>query len=74
VVVRMQRDAEAYNAGIRPGDVIVGFNGRPVDDPSQLYRYVADARVGSTAAVTVLRSGRTVDLKVPIVADPRTRQ
>ena len=44
VVVRMQRNAEAYNAGIRPGDVIVGFNGRPVDDPSQLYRYVADAR------------------------------
>jgi Do/DeqQ family serine protease len=74
VVVRMQRNAEAYNAGVRPGDVIVGFNGRPVDDPSQLYRYVADARVGSTAAITVLRSGRTVDLKVPIVADPRTRQ
>ena len=74
VVVRMQRNAEAYNAGVRPGDVIVGFNGRPVDDPSQLYRYVADARVGSTATVTVLRSGRSVEFKVPIVADPRTRQ
>jgi serine protease Do len=74
LVVRMQRNAEAYNAGVRPGDVIVGFNGRPVDDPSQLYRYVADARVGSTATVKVLRSGRSIELKVPIVADPRTQQ
>ena len=74
VVVRMKRNSEAYDAGIRPGDVIVGFNGQPVDDPSQLYRLVADAPVGSTATVTVLRNGRTIDFKVPIVADPRTRQ
>jgi serine protease Do len=74
VVIRMQRNAEAYNAGVRPGDVIIAFNGRPVDDPSQLYRHVADAAIGSTATVTVLRSGRPIELKVPIVADPRTRQ
>ena len=32
------RASAAYDAGIRPGDVIVGFNGTQVDDPSQLYR------------------------------------
>ena len=74
LVVRMQRNAEAYTAGVRPGDIIVAFNGKPVDDPSTLYRLVADAQIGSTAAVRVLRSGRTQDLRVPIVADPRTRQ
>ena len=42
----MSRDSEAYDAGIRPGDVIVGFNGQPVDDPSQFFRLVADAQLG----------------------------
>jgi serine protease Do len=74
VVVRMLRNAEAYNAGMRPGDIIVGFNSRPVDDPSALYRLVADAQVGSTATVRVLRGGRTLDLRVPIVVDSRSRQ
>lgn len=74
VVVRMLRNAEAYGAGLRPGDIIVGFNGRPVDDPSALYRLVADAAVGSTATLRVYREGRNVDLRVPIVSDARTRQ
>ena len=73
IVVRMLRNSEAYAAGIRPGDVIVAFNNRPVDDPSQLYRQVADAPVGSTATVRVLRNGRTLDLRVPIVDDQRSR-
>jgi serine protease Do len=73
LVARMSRNSEAYDAGVRPGDVIVGFNGKSVDDPSQLYRMVADAKIGSTAAVRVLRSGRATDLKVPIVSDTRGR-
>jgi serine protease Do len=73
VVVRMLRDTEAYSAGLRPGDVIVALNGKPVDDPSTLYRLVADAQVGSTVTLRVLRNGRTQDLRIMIVADPRTR-
>jgi S1-C subfamily serine protease len=74
LVIRMVRGSEAYDAGIRPGDVIVGFNGTKIDDPSQLYRLVADARIGSTATVKVLRNGRTLDIKVPIVSDSRGRR
>jgi len=74
VVVRMLRDSAAFSAGVRPGDIIVGFNNRTVDDPSALYRMVADAQIGSTATIRVLRDGRALDVRVPIVADPRTRQ
>ena len=68
VVSRMMRDSESYEAGLRPGDVIVGFNGQPVDDPSQFFRLVADAKVGSTASVTALRNGREMEFKLPIVS------
>ena len=45
----MYRNSEAYEAGLRPGDVIVAFNGQTVDDPSQFCRLVADAKIGTTA-------------------------
>ena len=35
---------------------------------------IADARIGSTATIRVFRDGRTIDLKVPIVADTRGRK
>ena len=39
-----------------------------VDDPSQLSKMIADAKVGSTATVKVLRNGRSMELKLPIVS------
>jgi serine protease Do len=72
LVTRMQRDSESYEAGLRPGDVIVGFNGQRVDDPSQFFRLVADAKIGSTAAVRVLRNGRPTDVKLPVVSSSTT--
>ena len=74
LIVRMGRNSEAYNVGVRPGDVIVGFNGRAIEDPSQLFRLVADAPIGTAATIRVLRNRRTVDFKVPIVADSRGRR
>jgi Do/DeqQ family serine protease len=73
VVTKMQRASAAYDIGIRPGDVIVRFNNTSIEDPSQLYRLVADARIGSDANVRVLRNGRSLDFKVPIVSDSRGR-
>jgi Do/DeqQ family serine protease len=66
VVARMRRDASAYRAGLRPGDVIVSFNGTAVTDGSQLSRLVDDSRIGSTATFGIIREGRRMDVKVPI--------
>ena len=68
VISRMFPNSESYQAGLRPGDVIVSFNGQAVDDPSQFFRFVADAKVGSTVTVRVLRNGRPIDFKLPVVS------
>jgi S1-C subfamily serine protease len=73
LIVSMVRDADAYRAGLRPGDIIVGVNGQVVSDPAHLMRLVGDARIGSTAAVSVWREGRTIDLKVPIASSSGRR-
>jgi Do/DeqQ family serine protease len=68
LITRMYRNSEAYEAGLRPGDVVVAFNGHPVDDPSQFLRDVSDAKIGSIATIRILRDGRTLDFKLPIVS------
>ncbi|MGH9257083.1 MAG: trypsin-like peptidase domain-containing protein [Vicinamibacterales bacterium] len=68
LVQAMRRDAAAYGAGLRPGDVIVSFNGTTIADGGQLSRLIQDARIGSTAVVAVIREGRRLELKIPISA------
>ena len=68
LIVRMARNSDAYEAGLRPGDIIVGINQQRVDDPSALYRLVADATIGSTASLRILRGGRTLDVKVRVAS------
>jgi Do/DeqQ family serine protease len=67
VVVSMQQRSDAYAAGLRPGDVIVSFNGATLDDQSQFERLLADAKIGSTVTLGLLREGRPLSIKVPIV-------
>jgi Do/DeqQ family serine protease len=68
LVQAMRRDAPAYQAGLRPGDVIVVFNGTEILDGGQLSRLIQDTRIGSTATITVIREGRRVELKVPVAS------
>jgi len=72
LVARLSR--QTYDAGIRAGDVIVGFNSTPIDDPSQFLRLVSDSKIGSTATLRVLRNGRTLDVRMPIVSSASSRR
>jgi serine protease Do len=66
-VNQIDRRSPAYRAGLEPGDVIVSFNGQPVEDPSHFLRLVADAKIGSTATVSVMREGRPMTLQIPVL-------
>jgi len=66
-VNQIDRRSPAYRAGLQPGDVIVSFNGQPVEDPSHFLRLVADAKIGSTATVAVMRDGRPMTLQIPVL-------
>ena len=63
----IDRRSPAYRAGLQPGDVILSFDGQAVEDPSHFMRLVADARIGSTSTVVVMREGRQVTLQIPIL-------
>ena len=68
LVSRMSRASDASDAGVRPGDVIVGFNGQAILDPSQFLRLVSDSKPGTIVTVKALRGGRTLEFKLTIVS------
>ncbi|WP_390625195.1 DegQ family serine endoprotease [Falsirhodobacter algicola] len=59
-------DGPAKDAGIEPGDVITSFAGQEVSDSRDLVRRVADAPVGESVPVVVMRDGRTQTLNVKL--------
>jgi len=78
-VWQLREDAAAYTAGLRPGDVVVSFNGQAVADPAQINRLVADAPAGSTIKLGVRRLGRgrgvqELTLDIPVAQQPRRRR
>src|SRR5215203_2406904 len=66
VVARMSRSGTAYQAGLRPGDVIVSMNGKPIDDPGQFLRMLSDTPSGTTVAIGVVRGGGRQEFKVRV--------
>lgn len=74
-VDNMYRSDPAFRAGILPRDIIVRFNGSLIADTAQLQRLIAEAPIGSTAKVEVMRRGDRRTFEVPVVemTPPRRR-
>ena len=70
VVYRMRRSSDAYSAGVRPGDVIVGFNGKAVKASEDFERSMLNAPVGSVVTLRIRRGREEFDVKVPIAEMP----
>jgi serine protease Do len=66
LVAAVNTGSPADRAGIEPGDVIVGFDGRPIESMRELPRRVAAAAPGTKARVEILREGRSRTLSVEL--------
>ncbi|HZP86753.1 MAG TPA: DegQ family serine endoprotease [Burkholderiales bacterium] len=76
LIAEVDRNAPAAKAGLRSGDVIVGFNGTPVDTSADLAPMVGALAPGSKAHLRVLRKGEERNVDVALGSLPeagRTR-
>ncbi len=64
-------DSPAQRAGLQPGDVIVGFEGKEVENATQLRNLVAVTEVGRQVSLTVLRRGQLQRVPVQIGEQPK---
>ena len=66
LVGSVAEDSPADRAGLKQGDVIVTYQGRPVEDPAELQRAVTRMPVGTKATLKIIRDGREQELTVTI--------
>jgi serine protease Do len=66
LVANVAPGSPADEAGIKTGDVIVDYNGQPVQDSNELPILVARTDVGQSAKVTVIRDNKRVPVTVRI--------
>ena len=71
VIVDVMEDTPASRAGMRPGDIVVAFEGRPVTDTRLLQRLIARAPVDGDVRLTILRKEGRKALPVRLMAMPR---
>jgi serine protease Do len=72
VISRAYDKAPAAKAGIKGGDVITVFAGRPVKDGKTLQGIVNELPVGKTADATIVRDGKPRTISVKIEEMPAT--
>ncbi len=65
-------DSPAKRAKLERGDVIVEFDGRAVENPTQFRNLVAQTPIGKKVRVKLLRGGKERDLDVTIAEQPKT--
>jgi len=64
LVTGVDAGSPAGAAGVREGDIIVGFAGRPVSGIDDLHRLLAAEMIGATTTVTVIRGAEKLDFDV----------
>ncbi len=66
LVNSVEKGSPADKAGIEATDIIIGFEGKPVENSSDLPRLVGSTRPGSQASVEVWRKGATRKLTITV--------
>jgi len=66
LIASVSENGPAQAAGIQAGDVVVSFDGKPVEDMRRLPRLVAETPVDKTVPVTVWRKREETTLQVKI--------
>jgi serine protease Do len=66
LVAKVSPDSPAATAGIQPSDVILKFDGQPIENMRSLPRAVAATSIGKSVAIELVRKGQTMDLNVTV--------
>ncbi|MGQ0654307.1 MAG: trypsin-like peptidase domain-containing protein [Betaproteobacteria bacterium] len=71
LVAGVLRSGPADKGGVKPGDIVVDINGKPVADPTAMLNAVAALEPGAPAKIGLKRQGGDVEVAVTIGRRPK---
>jgi serine protease Do len=66
VVSQVSSNGPADKAGVKPGDVVTEFNGRPIANTTDLQKMVSSSKPGTSVALKVMRNGKEQTLHATV--------
>jgi serine protease Do len=73
LISNVEKGGPAAKAGIMPGDVILSFNGKTLENSTDLARVVAGTKPGTTAPVELWRKGASKTVQVLVAELPQEK-
>ena len=67
LVRSLDKDGPAEMAGVLQNDIIVGFNGHPIETLSDLSGVLGNAKIGDEALLRIVRNNATIEVFITIV-------
>ncbi|MBU3619025.1 Do family serine endopeptidase [Polynucleobacter sp. JS-Fieb-80-E5] len=64
----------AARGGVKPGDVLIAVNGKPINDVRSLLNQIAQISPGNDAKLTILRKGKEMELTAQTGKRPKPKQ
>jgi len=74
MVLSVQPDGPAAQAGVMLGDVLVALDGTSVHESDDVQRLVSSRRVGATLVATILRAGSPMEVRITVGERPSGRR
>ncbi len=74
IIAGVLKNGPADKAGVRPGDILLAVEGKPVADTSEMLNLIAQLTPGAKAKISVLRKSEKVVLEILIGKRPNLRR
>lgn len=73
VITIIERNGAAYNAGLKPYDVIIEFNNKKIRSTVEIIDSITDSEVGKNVKLVIMRGPKKQTVNLTIAAPPEER-
>jgi S1-C subfamily serine protease len=64
LVISVEPSSPAQQAGVRPGDIIVAYENKPIGEVDELHRFLIDEKIGERSVLSAIRGQEKIDFVV----------